>query len=124
MVSPGDIPRHLAACDVLVSPHLPLEDGSPFFFSPVKLFEYMAAGRAVVASRLGQIGEVLEDGVTGILHEAGDADRFREAVLGLAADPLLRARLGQAARSRAETDYTWIANAGRALAPSDLPPAR
>jgi glycosyltransferase involved in cell wall biosynthesis len=52
-------PAHLAACDILVSPHVPNDDGSPFFGSPTKLFEYMAMGKAIVASRLDQIAEVL-----------------------------------------------------------------
>jgi len=44
--------------DILLSPHVPLEDGKrPFFGSPTKLFEYMAMGNGIVASRLGQIGE-------------------------------------------------------------------
>jgi glycosyltransferase involved in cell wall biosynthesis len=48
----------LDACDILVSPHIPLADGSDFFGSPTKIFEYMAMGKGIVASRLGQIGEV------------------------------------------------------------------
>ena len=55
------VPALLDACDILLSPHVPLEDGSEFFGSPTKLFEYMAMGKGIVASRLGQIGEVLAD---------------------------------------------------------------
>ena len=53
------VPALLDACDILLSPHVPLADGSEFFGSPTKLFEYMAMGKGIVASRLGQIGEVL-----------------------------------------------------------------
>src|SRR5215212_6856231 len=61
------VPALLDACDILVSPHVPLADGSEFFGSPTKIFEYMAMGKAIVASRLGQIGEVLADGETALL---------------------------------------------------------
>jgi len=41
---------YIAACDILASPHIPNPDGTPFFGSPTKLFEYMAMGKAIVAS--------------------------------------------------------------------------
>ncbi len=115
LVAPAEVPAHLAACDILLSPHLPFEDGTPFFGSPTKLFEYLAAGRPVVASRLGQIGRVVEDGTTGLLFEPGDAAAFRSAVLRLAADAELRTRMGRDARTTAERRYTWEANVRRAL---------
>jgi len=118
LLAPAAIPRHLAACDVLLSPHLPFEDGTEFFGSPTKLFEYMAAGRAIVASNLGQIGEILTDGENALLHDPGDGAGLRNAVLKLASDPGLRARLGARARQTAETGYTWRENARRALGPS------
>src|SRR6185369_1714640 len=61
-VKHGEVPALLDACDVLASPHVPLTDGSEFFGSPTKLFEYMALGKGIVVSRLGQIGDVLVDG--------------------------------------------------------------
>ena len=67
-VSHKEVPGLLDACDILVSPHIPLAAGADFFGSPTKLFEYMAMGKGIVASRLGQIGEVLDarkDGVAG-----------------------------------------------------------
>ena len=66
-----DVPEYLAACDILVSPHPPLADGSEFFGSPTKLFEYMATGKGIVASNLGQIGEVLKNDCA-FLVEPGD----------------------------------------------------
>src|SRR5262249_6740831 len=50
LVAQEDGPTYLAACDVLVSPHVPNPDGTPFFGSPTKLFEYMAMGKGIVAS--------------------------------------------------------------------------
>jgi glycosyltransferase involved in cell wall biosynthesis len=115
LLGPDAIPDHLAACDILLSPHLPFEDGSVFFGSPTKLFEYMASGRAIVASRLGQIARVVIPGVTGRLHDPGDGRQFQEAVLALAADPEERRHLGREARRTAEDRYTWKENVRRAL---------
>ncbi|NNF07793.1 MAG: glycosyltransferase family 4 protein, partial [Candidatus Eisenbacteria bacterium] len=115
LVSPGRISKLLGACDVLLSPHLPFEDGTEFFGSPTKLFEYLASGRPVVASRLGQIGDVVDHEETGILIEPGNAAALRAAIQKLASDPLLRDRLGKAAREKAEQDYTWETNVRRAL---------
>jgi glycosyltransferase involved in cell wall biosynthesis len=114
-VRPYDIPRYLDACDILVSPQVPLPDGIEFFGSPTKLFEYMAAGKGIVASRLGQIGEVLEHGRTALLVEAGDEVELTEAISKLANAPELRLRLGAAARERARERHTWAASARRVI---------
>jgi glycosyltransferase involved in cell wall biosynthesis len=110
------VPEHLAACDVLVSPHLPFEDGTPFFGSPTKLFEYLAMGKAVVASNLGQIGDVIDDGKSGMLYGPGMAGEFQATMDRVLSDGGERARLGQNARRRVETEYTWRRNAERAVA--------
>jgi glycosyltransferase involved in cell wall biosynthesis len=112
-VNPRDVPRYLDACDVLVSPQTPMPDGSEFFGSPTKLFEYMAMAKAVIASRLGQMAEVIEDGENGLLVEPGDPDELAEAIRRLASDGALRTRLGLAARSSVETSFTWRQNAIR-----------
>lgn len=109
------VPAMLDACDILVSPHIPLEDGSEFFGSPTKLFEYMAMGKAIVASRLGQIGDVLSDEETALLVEPGDARALCDAVLRLARSPELRSKLGAAARREAMAHHTWGHNAARVL---------
>jgi glycosyltransferase involved in cell wall biosynthesis len=111
-VPPSDIPPYLGACDVLVSPHVPLRDDMPFFGSPTKLFEYMAAGKAIAASRLGQIAEILDHERTGLLVEPGDPKALVVALKRLSADANLRHRLGRNARAEAR-DYTWVANAQR-----------
>jgi glycosyltransferase involved in cell wall biosynthesis len=114
-VAHDEIPAWLDACDILVSPHVEMPDGSQFFGSPTKLFEYMAAGRAIVASRLGQIGDVLEDERTALLVEPGSVDALVAAVERLAGDPDLRASLGRAAREAAIADFTWRRNAERVV---------
>lgn len=109
------VPGLLDACDILVSPHVPLADGSEFFGSPTKLFEYMAMGKGIVASRLGQIGEVLEDGVTAILVGPGNAKELSAAVERAATDGELRTRIGGAARAAAIARHTWRRNAQNIL---------
>ncbi len=89
-----------------MSPHIPNADGSRFFGSPTKLFEYMAAGKAIVASDLDQIGEVLADGAA-VLVEPGSVDSLVRALRELAGDPERRATLGRAARERVLARYTW-----------------
>jgi len=109
------VPALLDACDLLLSPHVPLEDGSEFFGSPTKLFEYMAMGKGIVASRLGQIGEVLFDQETALLIEPGNARELADAILRLSDSPELRNRLGAAARQAAVEHHTWRGNAGRVI---------
>lgn len=100
-------PAHLAACDILASPHVPNSDGTPFFGSPTKLFEYMAMGKAIVASDLDQIGEVLEHDRTAWMVKPGDAEALASGLKVLIADPERRARLGAAARLEAVSKHTW-----------------
>lgn len=100
-------PKHLAACDILVSPHRPNQDGTPFFGSPTKLFEYMAMGKGIVASDLDQIGDILEHGKTAWMVKAGDPRSLKEGIRTLIDDGPLRKNLGAAARSEVVKNYTW-----------------
>ena len=100
---------------MLVSPHVPNPDGTPFFGSPTKLFEYMAMGKGIVASNLDQIGEVLEDGKTALLTPPGDVDALASAMARLAADAALRECLGGEARRVALERHTWRAHTQRTL---------
>lgn len=105
----------LAASDVLVSPHVPNPDGSRFFGSPTKLFEYMGLARPIVASDLEQIGDVVEHERTGLLCPPGDAEAAAAAVVRLLGDPALRERLAAAALEAAQSRYSWSAHARRIL---------
>lgn len=100
-------PSHLAACDVLVSPHVPNPDGTPFFGSPTKLFEYMAMGKGIVASDLDQIGEILKHGETAWLVKPGDAESLMYGLKSMIDDNILRQKLGKAARQEVVAKYTW-----------------
>lgn len=108
-----EAPRYLAACDILVSPHRGFEDGTAFFGSPTKLFEYMAMGKAIIASRLEQIAEVIIDGKNGLHMEPGDTRQLAELILNLAGDEVLIQRLGAQARLDVVTHYTWDKNVER-----------
>jgi glycosyltransferase involved in cell wall biosynthesis len=107
--------RLLACCEVCVSPHVPNPDGTAFFGSPTKLFEYMGLGRAIVASDLDQIGEVLQDDLSALLTAPGDVPAAASAVVSLLDDEQLRARLGRAALREASENYSWDAHVGRIL---------
>jgi glycosyltransferase involved in cell wall biosynthesis len=107
--------RLLACADVCVSPHLPNPDGSRFFGSPTKLFEYMGLGKAIVASDLEQIGDVIEHERTGLLCQPGDVECAGGAVVRLLQDGEMRERLGRAALQEAHRHYTWDAHSRRIL---------
>ena len=109
------VPALLDACDILLSPHVPLQDGSDFFGSPTKLFEYMAMGKGIVASRLGQIGEVLSNEETALLVDPANVQELSNAVLRLTNSRDLRERLGAAARRAAIERHTWKQNAQRVI---------
>jgi glycosyltransferase involved in cell wall biosynthesis len=109
------VPEYLAACDILIAPYTPLPDGSRFFQSPMKIFEYMAMGRPTVTTALGQSRKIIKDGVTGVLVEPDSAEALARAIEKLAESPDLRAAMGRSARLEVEANYTWGRNAARTL---------
>ena len=106
-----DIPGLIRQFDVALAPYAEL--GHPFYFSPLKLFEYMACGVPVVAAGLGQIAEVIRDGATGLLYPPGELDALTAACDRLLTDPALHRRLGQAGAEEIHKYYTWDHNAVR-----------
>jgi glycosyltransferase involved in cell wall biosynthesis len=121
-VASAQVPALLDACDVLASPHVPLPDGEEFFGSPTKLFEYMAAARPIVASRLGQIGEVLDDGRTALLVTPGSVEELADGIMRLLEDAELSDRIGRAARAAAIAHHSWDQSAAEiALGYGELP---
>jgi glycosyltransferase involved in cell wall biosynthesis len=114
LVGRDEVPGYLAAADVLVTPHARNED---FVGSPIKLFEYLASGRAVVASRVAQLATVVRDGENGLVVEPDDPDALAGALARLHDDPELRARLGAAAAADARAHHSWDARLGETLAP-------
>jgi glycosyltransferase involved in cell wall biosynthesis len=97
--SVADVPDFLAGLEVAVLPSLTEGMSNA-------LLEYMAAGRAIVATAVGGNVRLIEDGVSGLLAPPGDAGRLAAAVGRLLSDPALAARLGAAARRRVEERYS------------------
>jgi glycosyltransferase involved in cell wall biosynthesis len=105
-----EVPRHLAALDIVAVTYPKRELWYP---SSMKLFECMAAGRAMVASAVPQVDRVIEEGRNGLLFEPENIEDFGRQILRLAASPALRARLGRRARVTVLEGYTWDIQAGR-----------
>jgi len=105
LVPHNDVPKILAAADIAVIPYPPLP--KELWFSPLKLYEYMAAGKAIVASRAGQIAEVIQDGHNGLLVESGDVAGLAQAMIKLLKDPAKREQLGRNARQQAIKHHSW-----------------
>jgi glycosyltransferase involved in cell wall biosynthesis len=100
-------PAYLAASDILVASHVPNPDGTPFFGSPTKLFEYMAMGKGIVASDLDQIGEVLKHDYSALLVKPGNVESLMLGLKKLIDDEQGRLKLGKAARQEVVARYTW-----------------
>jgi glycosyltransferase involved in cell wall biosynthesis len=103
------VPRYLAAIDVGV-----LLDSNAYG-SPMKVFEYWAMGKAVIAPSVAPVLEILRDGETGLLITPGDSKAMAAQILRLAGDPELRRRLGDSARREVLATRTWVRNAEQIL---------
>ena len=112
-VDPAEVPRHLHRMDVATAPYPRL---ASFYFSPLKLYEYLAAGLPVVASDVGQVAQVIDHGRNGVLCSPGDPVALAAAVAGLRHDPRRRAALGRAGRASAVTSHSWDGVVDRVLA--------
>ena len=104
------VPALIRSFDLALAPYDRFE--RPFYFSPLKLFEYMACGIPVVAADLGQIAEIV-DGDSGLVYPAGDLEGLAGACEKLLNDPGLRRRQGEAAADRVRSRHTWDHNAAR-----------
>jgi glycosyltransferase involved in cell wall biosynthesis len=96
------------------------EDIAPWM-SPLKLVEYMAAGRAIVASDLPMARELLTDAVDAVLADPSDIGAWASAVRGLVDDPERRDRLGRAAHRTAHGVLDWDSRLARILAAFERP---
>jgi glycosyltransferase involved in cell wall biosynthesis len=119
----------LAASDILLSPHRRNDDGSPFFGSPTKFFEYMAMAKPIVVSDLDQLGQVARGWTPGsgsmpssspstfaILVEPNSAESLRSGILqALATTAKEREAMGLAARLAVLRGFTWDANVDAVL---------
>jgi glycosyltransferase involved in cell wall biosynthesis len=108
-VSHDAVPDYVSLFDVAVMPD------SNDYGSPMKIPEYMAAGKAVVAPRLSPIEDLVDDGQTGVLFEPGSVRGLAASVAGLLSNAERRVAIGQAARRRVEQVLNWDVVGGRIL---------
>ena len=104
-VARAELPRLLSQCDLFVQPSI----GEEAF--GISVVEAMACAVPVLASNNGGLPEIVVDGETGYLLRPGDPAAWREAIERVASDGARRKTLGAKARARAESEFTWVANA-------------
>ncbi len=109
------MPANLAACDIGVAPfdpsaHAPLSLG--FYWSPLKVFEYMASGLPVVVPRIDRLSAIVRDGREALVYDPGDVNGLADALARLV-DPSLRFALGRAARARVVSEFSWSSHCAR-----------
>ncbi|GAB3879337.1 glycosyltransferase family 4 protein [Terrabacter terrigena] len=107
-VQHASIPTVLAASDVALAPYPPLAD---FAFSPLKLYEYLAAGTPVVASAIGQLPEALGHGRWGRLVTPGDPAALADGIRDVLADPVGSLARAEMARDYAHAEHAWESRA-------------
>ena len=125
LVPQSEAPLHLAAADYLISPHVPNADGSKFFGSPTKLFEYMAMAKGIYGSRLDQIAQVLSPGIdvanlpapteqpqadeksVAVTGGPGNVDDLVAGIKFLFDRPDWAQHFAENARRKALAEYTW-----------------
>jgi glycosyltransferase involved in cell wall biosynthesis len=111
-----DVPYYLALADIGVAPfntslHPPLRVG--FYWSPLKVHEYMAMALPVITIDVPGLNQIARDGREGLLYHEGDNNALREKILQLVDDPALARRLGQAGRQRVVEQFSWQKHAER-----------
>jgi len=106
-----EIPALLSRADVCIAPYPKVEN---FYFSPLKLFEYLAIGKATIASDIGQISDLLVHGDNGLLVPPGDIMALADAMETLYTDRELRLQLAARAAETAQA-YTWQENARKVV---------
>lgn len=101
-----EIPYYIKSFDIVATPCINNDD-SPFFNSPVKLFEYMAMGKPIVATDVGQQSEVIQHGINGLLCEEKSPEALAEAIMRFYEDKELAEKCGRQARKDAIEKYDW-----------------
>jgi glycosyltransferase involved in cell wall biosynthesis len=114
----ADLPRYQAACDVLLMPYqkqVAASSGGDIaqYLSPMKVFEYLACGRAILSSDLPVLREVLNE-QNAVLLPPDDVGAWSKAIRNLRDNPHLRQSLSEQARNDAQ-QYSWVARAARLL---------
>lgn len=113
-VSPDRVPVYLSALDVCTMP-FPWNEHFAYYASPMKLFEYMASRRVIVATDLPSTAEVVHDGESALLVPPSDPSALGAAIVRLRDDPALRERLAERAYAEVIGHYTWASRAAAIL---------
>ncbi|OIQ25857.1 glycosyltransferase family 4 protein [uncultured Vibrio sp.] len=103
-VAPSDIAKYFDKMDVGVAPY---PGDIHFYFSPLKIYEYMAAGLPVVASNVGKISDLVNDHHHGLIYAANDVSQLTEALSYLVENPDIARRYGQSGRRCAIQHHSW-----------------
>ncbi|MCB0322259.1 MAG: glycosyltransferase family 4 protein [Bdellovibrionales bacterium] len=103
-IEPQEMPAILTSLDIGVAPYSVAEG---FYFSPLKIYEYMAAGLAVVSSSLGQPAQTIDHGHNGLLYTPGSSTELACCLRRLVSDSVLRSRLGEQARQDVVARHQW-----------------
>lgn len=101
----NELPKHIASFDIGVMPD------SNAYGSPIKIFEYMAMGKPVLAPKLGPIEEVVEDGVNGLTFARLSKEKFSEAIVKILTDEKLYQKIAANSRKDVLEKYNWSKNA-------------
>lgn len=106
----AEVPGCLDIADILLAPYVPLGGGSSFFGSSVKQFEYMAMGKGIIASNIGQLGKILKHEENALLIKPGDYNDLANSILRLLKDKKLCEHIGSNARRDVLAKHTWGKN--------------
>jgi len=104
-----EIPRYLSLMDIAILPDISI------YSSPIKLFEYMACGKPIIAPRKGQIARILTPGKEGVLINPDRTEEIRESILYLLQNPEIAREMGVKAREKVLKDYTWLKQGRKVL---------
>ncbi|KAA3595914.1 MAG: glycosyltransferase family 1 protein [Calditrichaeota bacterium] len=100
-----DVPIYLNSADAAIAPFRRLP--TKFFSSAIKIFEYMMSGSAILAPKLGQIAEVLEEGFSGIFFEPGNVESVKVGILKISESKEKCRMMGKNAQKEALSKFTW-----------------
>jgi glycosyltransferase involved in cell wall biosynthesis len=103
-----DVPAYVDLMDITIAPYPKLDFWYP---SSMKIFEYLSAQKVVIASAVGQIAEIIQDGENGLLFDPDDQQQFLAKILSAVDDPVRRAKLAEQARRTVLEKYTWARHA-------------
>ncbi|MFQ5601702.1 MAG: glycosyltransferase family 4 protein [bacterium] len=106
------VPTYVAAMDIVLAPYPRMDF---FYFSPLKIFEYLSAGKAIVASNVGQISTLIRNGENGLLYEPDELMDFFDKTALLIQNPAIRNRIGENGRQTILQKYSWEQNARKVM---------